>query len=91
METNKPEPKIGAGHAHAMWRQGLAELRAAVYSDSSIAQPTEYGIYGTATPSEVMQEKAGDTIEPSILEKYANNVDRQVEVDRSGSREKERE
>lgn len=49
--------KIGAGHASAMFRQGLAELRAALYHDSPIAQPTQYGIYGTKTPGEVAKER----------------------------------
>lgn len=45
--------KIGSRHVSAMARQGLAELRATVYTDSNIAQPTEYGIFGKETPGEV--------------------------------------
>lgn len=72
MSENENKPKIGAGHASAMFRQGLAELRGALYADSNVAQPAQYGIYGTKTPGEVMQDKqveARDPDEqPSILE-----------------------
>lgn len=47
------KPKIGSGHASAMFRQGLRELRGAFYPESNVAQATEYGIYGTKTPGEV--------------------------------------
>lgn len=57
-------PKIGAGHASAMFRQGLAELRAAMYPDSNVAQPAQYGLYGTKTPGEVMQDKELDGRDP---------------------------
>ncbi len=42
--------KIGSEHAGAMWRQGLRELRGAMYPESNVAQQAEYGIYGTSTP-----------------------------------------
>lgn len=58
MSDDKPQPKIGAGHASAMARLGLAELRAAVaFSESNIVQPSPYGIYGTKTPGEVQEER----------------------------------
>lgn len=60
-------PPIGAGHLEAMGRLGLKELRAAAFfHDSNIAQPSEQGLYGTATPQEVMDSKVPD--EPSQLE-----------------------
>ncbi len=72
MARNDSTPKIGAGHAQAMFRQGLAELRAAIYPESNVAQPTVYGIAGTKTPGEVMQDKQGEMRDPderpSILE-----------------------
>ncbi|MBK9118163.1 MAG: hypothetical protein IPM18_00965 [Phycisphaerales bacterium] len=55
MTRDNDTPKIGAGHASAMFRQGLSELRGALYPESNVAQPTVYGIYGTKTPGEVMQ------------------------------------
>lgn len=67
--SQKPEPKIGAGHLKAMGRQGLAELRGAMYADSNVAQPTQYGIYGTSTPGEVQddREASGEPAKSSIV------------------------
>lgn len=47
--------KIGEGHFGAMMRQGLRELRGAMYPDSNVAQQPEYGLYGTKTPGEVAE------------------------------------
>ena len=44
--------KIGEGHAAAMGRVGLNELRAAVYPGSNIAQ-TDLGVFGNATQGEI--------------------------------------
>ncbi|MBX3387269.1 MAG: hypothetical protein KF768_11920 [Phycisphaeraceae bacterium] len=75
-------PKIGAGHASAMFRQGLAELRGALYPESNVAQPTVYGIYGTKTPGEVMQEKQGEQRDPdetpSILDERVKQAESQM-------------
>jgi hypothetical protein len=60
MSEDQAAPKIGAGHASAMFRQGLSELRAALYPESNVAQPAQYGLYGTRTPGEVMQERGSD-------------------------------
>ena len=61
MRTNEEDtPKIGAGHASAMFRQGLRELRAAMYPESNVAQPAEYGLYGTKTPGEVAESRRAD-------------------------------
>jgi hypothetical protein len=58
MSSEKPEPKIGAGHASAMARLGLSELRAAaVFPESNVVQPAPYGLYGTKTPGEVEEAK----------------------------------
>jgi hypothetical protein len=68
-----PQPKIGAGHAAAMLRQGIAELRGAFYNDySNVAQPPQYGLYGTRTPGEVAdarepKERNADEEPKSIL------------------------
>lgn len=60
--------KIGTGHLEAMARLGLRELREAMYTDSNIAQQSEYGLYGTATPGEVSESRRDDGIdqEPQI-------------------------
>jgi hypothetical protein len=55
-----PEHKIGEGHVSAMGRQGLRELRGALYPESNIAQQPEYGLYGTLTPGEVAESRRGD-------------------------------
>lgn len=60
MADDDPSPKIGAGHASAMFRQGLSELRGALYSDSNVAQPAQYGLYGTKTPGEVAESRRAD-------------------------------
>ncbi len=52
--------KIGEGHASAMVRQGLRELRGAMYTGSNVAQPAEYGLYGTKTPGEVAEARRAD-------------------------------
>jgi len=54
------DPKIGAGHASAMARLGLKELRGALYPESNAAQPSEYGLYGTRTPGEVAESRRPD-------------------------------
>ena len=54
---SESEAKIGAGHASAMFRQGLRELRGALYPSSNVAQPTEYGMAGTLTPGEVADSR----------------------------------
>lgn len=64
MAKDESSPKLGAGHASAMFRQGLAELRAAIYPESNVAQPTVYGMAGTKTPGEVMQDKQGELRDP---------------------------
>lgn len=81
MASNEPTPKIGAGHASAMFRQGLAELRAAIYPESNVAQPTVYGIAGTRTPGEVMQEKQGELRDPDEQPSILNERLSQVEKD----------
>lgn len=45
--------KFGEGHAAAMARVGLNELRAAVYPGSNIAQPVDLGVFGNATQGEI--------------------------------------
>ncbi|MDX1968839.1 MAG: hypothetical protein SFV23_16815 [Planctomycetaceae bacterium] len=54
--------KIGTGHASAMARQGLRELRGALYPESNVAQSAEYGLYGTMTPGEVAETRRDQTL-----------------------------
>lgn len=60
MSNKHDEPKIGSGHASAFFRQGLSELRAALYAESNVAQPPQYGLYGTRTPGEVAEARRVD-------------------------------
>ena len=58
--SEKDTPKFGEGHASAMLRQGVRELRGAMYTGSNVAQPGEYGLYGTQTPGEVAEARRPD-------------------------------
>jgi hypothetical protein len=86
MAREESTQKIGAGHASAMFRQGLAELRGALYPESNVAQPTVYGIYGTKTPGEVMQERQGESRDPdeqpSILDERLKQAELQRDADK---------
>ncbi len=55
--------KIGTGHFEAMGRQGLRELRAAMYTGSNVSQTAEYGVFGTRTPGEVAEARRGETLD----------------------------
>jgi hypothetical protein len=57
MASQRQAPKFGQGHASAMFRQGLSELRASLYAESNVAQPPQVGLYGTPPQGEVMQER----------------------------------
>jgi hypothetical protein len=60
--------KLGGMTLGAHARLGLAELREAVSHDSSIAQSTPYGMWGTLTPGEIAAGREADpqtmTLEP---------------------------
>lgn len=90
-KNQEPQPKIGAGHASAMFRQGLKELRGAMYHDSNVAQPPEYGLYGTRTPGEVAESRRADerdlNEEPrSIVDERVQQAERTVDERASGDR-----
>lgn len=85
-----------------MYRQGLAELREAFNpARDSLAQPTEYGIAGTALPSEIAQERnpalkdrrADKQPEgTSVLDKYSPMpVERVAEAERHRDNDLERD
>lgn len=84
------QSKIGAGHAEAMFRQGLRELRGALYADSNVAQQPEYGLYGTRTPGEVAESRRGDGKELDEEPPHGALAERLNEAERSaGDRSKE--
>jgi hypothetical protein len=53
------ERKIGAGHAAAMARLGLKELRNAVSPSRESAADSEIGLYGTQTQGEIADARGG--------------------------------
>mgnify|MGYP000106075311 CR=1 FL=1 len=64
-ENENSKPKIGQGHLSAMGRAGLKELSQILpATDQSIKPIEEYGLYGTALPQEVFEEKK--SIEPNV-------------------------
>ena len=91
MTHDNDAPKIGAGHASAMFRQGLSELRGALYPESNVAQPTVYGIYGTKTPGEVMQEKQGEHRDPDESPSILDERVKQAELQRDADKGREQE
>lgn len=81
--------KIGEGHWGAWWRQGLAELRGALYAESNVAQRTEYGMYGTKTQGEVAEDRSD---EKSLIEaKLDQTKERADGEERDENRSPERE
>ncbi len=60
MASDDKSRKIGDGHAAAMARLGLRELRAAMYPSGNVAQQPEYGLYGSLTPAEIRDQRGGD-------------------------------
>ena len=68
---------IGKDILKAYGRQGLEELRAAApLADSPIAQPTDYGMWGKATPGEVAESRREDIDldEESVVGSRINQV-----------------
>jgi hypothetical protein len=53
------ERKIGDGHAAAMARLGLKELRNAVNPSRESVADNEIGLYGTATQGEIAEARGG--------------------------------
>src|SRR5579859_7289233 len=53
------ERKIGAGHAAAMARLGLKELRNAANPSRESVADAEIGLYGTQTQGEIAEARGG--------------------------------
>ena len=53
------ERKIGDGHAAAMLRLGLKELRNAFNPSRESIADTEMGLYGTSTQGEIAEARGG--------------------------------
>ncbi len=52
--------KLGSGHLQAMLRQGLGELRGAMYTESNVAQQPGLGLVGVATPGEIQAQRGSN-------------------------------
>jgi hypothetical protein len=78
-----------------MFRQGLAELRAAMYPDGNVAQPAQYGLYGTRTPGEVMQERKAEgrdvDEQPSVVDERVRQTETGGDGREPDSKEPEKE
>jgi len=90
----KATGKIGDGHLRAMAKQGLEELRAALYPGSNIAQPTGYGVFGKETPGEVAMQREGpdaDQEPKSVVGERLEAVDARWDAQEKGKADKTRE
>lgn len=96
MKNDDSKPKIGAGHAEAMFRQGLSELRGAFYNESNVAQSPQLGLYGTRTPGEIAdsrrpEERSPDEETKSALDARLEQVRQEPEEHKPERAEPERE
>lgn len=53
------DKKLGAGHAEAMFRLGLKELRNAANPSRESVADNEIGLYGTQTQGEIAEARGG--------------------------------
>lgn len=82
--------KIGEGALGGFMRQGLKELRAALpLADSPIAQPTDYGMWGVATPGEVAESRRGES--PAIEQEHGSVLDERLKQAEAARDERPRE
>jgi len=80
------EQKIGAGHAEAMLRLGLKELRNAANPSRESVADTEIGLYGTQTQGEIAEARGGPGYGPEqeSSEKALSVDDLRQEAERRG-------
>jgi hypothetical protein len=97
------ERKIGDGHAEAMMRLGLKELRNAANPSRESVADTEVGLYGSLTQGEIAQARSGpgdgpeqeasdktlslDDFRQEAQKRARDDDDRGKEYDRSRERE----
>lgn len=79
------KPKIGAGHAAAMWRLGLKELRNAATPSREGVADSEIGLYGTETQGEIAKGRGGPGSGPE-----QEDADRKLSLEDLRSYAKER-
>src|SRR5271170_6439463 len=90
--------KIGAGHAAAMARLGLKELRNAVNPSRESVADAEIGLYGTQTQGEIAAARGGPGNGPEQeshgldeLRAYAKERAEQAEKDMGKDRDNDRD
>jgi hypothetical protein len=95
------ERKIGDGHAAAMARLGLKELRNGINPSRESVADNEIGLYGSATQGEIAearsgpgqgseQESAGNTLSLEDLRKDAEKLGRDQDRDKGNDHGHER-
>lgn len=93
--SKKKKPKLGEGTLGAYARQGLAEVRGALYPTGNVAQPTDPGMWGNKTQGEIADERRGRTpsdskeedresLREKVLGKYDSRVYEEREASRGG-------
>jgi hypothetical protein len=82
--------KIGAGHASAMLRLGLKELRNAANPSRESVADSELGLVGTQTQGEIAQARGGAGQGPEQESKLTLS-DLRKEGERHAEQEKERQ
>ena len=96
------ERKIGEGHAAAMFRLGLKELRNALNPSRESVADQEIGVFGTQTQGEIAdarggpgngsnQESRGDKLGLDDLRAYARELSQSEERGKEMGREQDRE
>jgi hypothetical protein len=88
-ENGEQDRKIGQGHAAAMLRTGLAEIRGVFFSEAA-QHAQDPGLYGVATSIEVNQARSPEVPSESVLQnrlQQAENSRDPVRDDKSMERE----
>ena len=67
--------KIGAGHASAMARLGLKELRNAVNPSKESVSDYEIGVFGSATQGEISEARGGPGSGPEQESSNTSSLD----------------
>lgn len=94
--------KIGKGHAGAMFRLGLKELRNALNPSRESVADQEIGVYGTLTQGEIAdarggpgqgpeQESAGKTVSLDDVRAYAKELSQAEDRSRQQGKEQGKE
>jgi hypothetical protein len=88
--------KIGEGHAQAMLRLGMRELRNAANPSRESVADTEVGLYGTQTQGEIAAARGGpgqghEQESPLTLETLRKDADKRSRDDRDMENERDQE